>query len=132
MFYSVQLFKALADETRLRILNLLIRGDLCVCDIMNILRIGQSKASRHLAYLKNAGLATDRREGLWMHYSLAGPSGALHQQVLDWLEEAECEIPNSAADLEALEDMRRRGELCAQLPPGVRNETRQAAAAERP
>jgi len=50
---SAELFKALADETRLRILNLLVRGELCVCDIMTVLDIGQSKVSRHLACLRN-------------------------------------------------------------------------------
>jgi ArsR family transcriptional regulator len=65
-----QIFKALSDETRLRIVNLLTTGELCVCDIMSILDISQPKASRHLAYLKYSGLVESRREGLWMHYSL--------------------------------------------------------------
>jgi ArsR family transcriptional regulator len=64
-------FKALADATRLRILRLLMAGDVCVCDIHETLRIPQAKASRHLAYLRRAGLVTTRREGLWIHYSLA-------------------------------------------------------------
>ena len=66
----VELFKALADETRLRILNLLYKRELCVCDVMTVLEISQSKASRHLIALKRAGLANDRREAQWMHYSL--------------------------------------------------------------
>jgi ArsR family transcriptional regulator len=65
-----QIFKALSDETRLRIVNLLTTGELCVCDIMAILNISQPKASRHLAYLKYSGLVESKREGLWMHYSL--------------------------------------------------------------
>jgi ArsR family transcriptional regulator len=64
-------FKALADATRLRILRLLMAGDVCVCDIHDALKIPQAKASRHLAYLRRAGLVTTRREGLWVHYSLA-------------------------------------------------------------
>ena len=63
--------KALADGTRLRILGLLMAGDICVCDIHDSLKISQPKASRHLAYLRRAGLVTARREGLWMHYRLA-------------------------------------------------------------
>ncbi|HCL80318.1 MAG TPA: transcriptional regulator [Synergistaceae bacterium] len=66
----VELFKALADETRLRILNLLYERELCVCDVMAVLDIPQSKASRHLIALKRVGLATDRREAQWMYYSL--------------------------------------------------------------
>ena len=65
------LFKALADVTRLRILGLLLAGEVCVCDIHDTLAIPQPKASRHLAYLRKAGLVLARREGLWMHYRLA-------------------------------------------------------------
>lgn len=65
------LFKALADATRLRILGLLLTGEVCVCDIHESLKITQPKASRHLAYLRRAGLVETRREGLWIHYRLA-------------------------------------------------------------
>jgi ArsR family transcriptional regulator len=65
------LFKALADATRLRILGLLLAGEVCVCDIHESLKIPQSKASRHLAYLRRSGLVETRREGLWIHYRLA-------------------------------------------------------------
>jgi len=64
-------FKALADTTRLRIVGLLLAGEVCVCDIHQTLAIPQSKASRHLAYLRKAGLVQVRRDGLWMHYRLA-------------------------------------------------------------
>jgi ArsR family transcriptional regulator len=64
-------FKALADSTRLRILGLLLAGEVCVCHIHEALRIPQPKASRHLAYLRRAGLVTARRAGTWMHYQLA-------------------------------------------------------------
>ena len=66
----IELFKALADETRLRILNLLYERELCVCDVMAVLDITQSKASRHLIGLKRVGLVSDRREAQWMYYSL--------------------------------------------------------------
>ena len=68
------LFKALADATRLRILGLLLTGEVCVCHIHQSLKISQPKASRHLAYLRRAGLVTTRREGLWVHYKLAEPT----------------------------------------------------------
>src|SRR5256885_15514331 len=64
------LFKALADATRLRILGLLLTGEVCVCDIHESLKIPQSKASRHLAYLRRSGLVDTRRSGLWIHYRL--------------------------------------------------------------
>src|SRR5262249_873010 len=67
------LFKALADATRLRILGLLLTGEVCVCHIHESLRIPQPKASRHLAYLRNAGLVTTRRDGQWIRYRLAAP-----------------------------------------------------------
>jgi ArsR family transcriptional regulator len=72
------LFKALADATRLRILGLLLTGEVCVCDIHERLKIPQPKASRHLAYLRRAGLVETRREGLWVHYRL----GTLADPVL--------------------------------------------------
>ena len=66
-------YKALADETRLQMLALLLeQPELCVCHLEAALGITQSKASRHLRYLLNAGLLEDRREGVWMHYRLAG------------------------------------------------------------
>jgi ArsR family transcriptional regulator len=72
------LFKALADATRLRILGLLLTGEVCVCDIHESLKIPQPKASRHLAYLRRAGLVETRRQGLWIHYRL----GTLADPVL--------------------------------------------------
>jgi ArsR family transcriptional regulator len=65
------LFKALADATRLRILGLLLTGEVCVCHIHESLKIPQPKASRHLAYLRRSGLVTTRRDGLWIYYRLA-------------------------------------------------------------
>jgi ArsR family transcriptional regulator, arsenate/arsenite/antimonite-responsive transcriptional repressor len=66
-----RLFQALGDATRLRILGLLLTGEVCVCDIHDSLNISQPKASRHLAYLRRAGLVAARRQGLWMYYRLA-------------------------------------------------------------
>lgn len=65
-----EILKALSDETRLRIVNLLYERELCVCDVMETLQISQAKASRHLIYLKNAGLVKDRKHAQWAYYSL--------------------------------------------------------------
>jgi ArsR family transcriptional regulator, arsenate/arsenite/antimonite-responsive transcriptional repressor len=74
-------FKALADTTRLRILGLLLTGEVCVCHIHASLKISQPKASRHLAYLRKAGLVATRREGLWVHYRAAVLPDAVLQTV---------------------------------------------------
>ena len=66
----LRIFKALSDETRIRIVKLLEKGELCVCDIVAALDIVQPKASFHLGVLKDAGLIQDRREGKWMHYRI--------------------------------------------------------------
>ncbi len=129
MSEAVKLFKALADETRLRILNLLCRQELCVCQIVEALGIGQSKASRHLATLRHAGLVTDRREGLWMYYSLSDPCQELQGQVIDWLKRAEDEVPMGAADLEALCNLRECGDLCPDHAPSTEGELSEEEAA---
>jgi len=67
------LFKALADRTRLRLIGLLGDSEVCVCFIVAILKISQPKISRHLAYMRRAGIVSARREGKWMHYRLAEP-----------------------------------------------------------
>ena len=64
-------FQALSDATRLRILGLLVTGEVCVCEIFEALRISQPKASRHLASLRKSGLVATRRKGLWVYYRLA-------------------------------------------------------------
>jgi ArsR family transcriptional regulator, arsenate/arsenite/antimonite-responsive transcriptional repressor len=69
-----RLFRALSDGTRLRILGLLLTGEVCVCHIHESLRIPQPKASRHLAYLRRAGLVSTRKDGLWVYYRLAASS----------------------------------------------------------
>jgi len=66
----LNIFKALSDETRLRILKLLQHGELCVCDLFSALDVVQPKVSFHLSVLKEAGLITDRKEGRWVHYRL--------------------------------------------------------------
>lgn len=88
MKQEARLFKALADETRLQILWLLMgQEELCVCDIMRALDITQSKASRHLRYLFNVGLVSDRRVGVWMNYRLDVPSGSDREKFIKLLKE---------------------------------------------
>jgi ArsR family transcriptional regulator len=77
-----QTFAALADPTRLRIVGLLLSGEVCVCHIHETLRIPQPKASRHLAYLRKSGLVTATKRGLWVHYALAEPRDAATADVL--------------------------------------------------
>lgn len=105
-----QLFKALSDETRLRILALLHAGELCVCDLMAILDLPQSTVSRHLAYLRHSGLVADRRDGVWMYYRLAQSGGALQVELLDLLARRLPECPRVAGDRRALETRRRGGQ----------------------
>jgi ArsR family transcriptional regulator len=80
-----QIFKGLADENRLRILNLLMHGELCVCDIQYVLDSPQPNVSRHLIYLKNSDLVVDRREGPRMYYRLAEAPDDVRQQLFAFL-----------------------------------------------
>src|SRR5215475_7497756 len=72
-FYLVRLFQALADPTRLRLLNLMGDTEVCVCFFVEILQTNQPKISRHLAYLRQAQIVGARREGKWMHYRIVEP-----------------------------------------------------------
>jgi ArsR family transcriptional regulator len=76
------LFRALADPTRLRVLNLIADREICVCYFVEILGISQPKISRHLAYLRRAGIAAARRQGRWMHYRLVVPQDAVASSIL--------------------------------------------------
>lgn len=77
-----RLFRALADPTRLRLLNLIADREICVCYFVEILRISQPKVSRHLAYLRRAGIVASRREGKWMHYRLVKPNDEAAASIL--------------------------------------------------
>ncbi len=79
----VPLFAALADPTRLRLLNLISGREVCVCYLVEVLRQSQPKISRHLAYLRKAGVVSARRNGKWMHYSIARPKDAVAASILD-------------------------------------------------
>jgi ArsR family transcriptional regulator len=100
---EARFFKSLADETRLRILWLLLaKEELCVCDLMAVLGITQSKASRHLRYLFHQGLVNDRREGVWMYYRLAVAPGSPQEKQLQLLAEMLASRPEAKALQERL------------------------------
>jgi ArsR family transcriptional regulator, arsenate/arsenite/antimonite-responsive transcriptional repressor len=105
-------FKALADKTRLRLLNLIGDREVCVCFFVEILGTHQPKISRHLAYLRDAGIVTARREGKWMHYRIAEPANptAKHmlEEVLDWLK-SDAHMKNERVKLEGI--------CCSTRPP---------------
>ncbi len=104
-------FLALADKTRLRLLNLMRDGEICVCFLVEVLKESQPKISRHLAYLRGAGIVEARREGKWMHYKIIEPKDnyavQILQSTLSWLISQErmqneyekltkmCDSPNS-------------------------------------
>lgn len=83
------LFRALADRTRLRLLSLMGDDEICVCFLVEVLKTNQPKISRHLAYLRRAGVVAARREGKWMHYRIVDPSdqqaARIFREVRSWL-----------------------------------------------
>ena len=98
-----KLFLALADKTRLRLLNLMREDEICVCFFTEVLGESQPKVSRHLAYLRNAGIVSTRREGKWMHYSIETPEAPYAAEILrytlEWLKAQD----NMQKDLKKLE-----------------------------
>jgi ArsR family transcriptional regulator len=113
---SARFFKALADESRLKMLWLLFnRRELCVCDVMAVLEITQSKASRHLAALRHVGIATDRKEGLWSYYSLRDVEDELAREHLKLLRTSLARRPDAKpllAKLNAWLKAKSRGNTC--------------------
>jgi ArsR family transcriptional regulator len=96
-------FRALSDKTRLRILNVLLTGELCVCDIVSVLNIPQPTASRHLAYLRKAGLVIGRKEGIWCYYQLS-PAATDFEAALKKCIECCSDVPRLAKDAEKLKE----------------------------
>lgn len=96
-------FRALADRTRLRLLNLIADKEICVCYFVQILRVNQPKISRHLAYLRRAGMVAARRQGRWMHYRLAFPSDAVASALLKETIAHLRQLPEMQADLAKLD-----------------------------
>src|SRR5437763_3122761 len=110
------LFRALADATRLRILGLLLTGEVCVCDIHESLKIPQPKASRHLAYLRKSGLVETRREGLWIHYRLGTLADPVMAAIVDAVRHALTHIDAVHRDGERLH---KRTGCCVPSPGDV-------------
>lgn len=106
------LFRAFADRTRLRILNLLRTGEVCVGDLVTVLEAPQPTVSRHLAYLRKAGLVEVEREANWCYYRLAEPSSEFHGRLLDCLACCFGEAPQLRKDAKALTRLRRQGGCC--------------------
>jgi ArsR family transcriptional regulator, arsenate/arsenite/antimonite-responsive transcriptional repressor len=107
------LFKALADATRLRILGLLLTGEVCVCDIHESLKIPQPKASRHLAYLRRSGLVDTRRDGLWIHYRLGQLADPVMAAIVDAVRHALTHVDSVHRDAERLQ---KRTGCCVPTP----------------
>jgi len=121
------LFRALADRTRLRIVNLLARGSLCVCDLQRVLEQPQSSVSRHLALLRSSGIVRDRRDGMRTFYALTPPESPLVRGVLSAIRAHLATDGDYRADLEDLTRLRERGE-CHEEPK--RREARRASRPE--
>jgi ArsR family transcriptional regulator len=98
-----QLFRALADPTRLRLLNLMAEQEVCVCYFTEVIGVPQPKISRHLAYLRAAGLVAARREGKWMHYRLVTPTDPYAAEILSKTIAALRQDTHSTRDLQKLE-----------------------------
>ena len=115
---AARFFKILADESRLKMLWLLFnRRELCVCDIMAVLEITQSKASRHLATMRNLGIVTDRREGQWSYYSLCPIEDRLAKDHLKLLKTTLSRLPEADQLLEKLHVWLKEKEMGASCSP---------------
>ena len=112
-FDAESFFVALSDRTRLRLLNLMRGDEVCVCFFVEILGEKQSKISRHLAFLRRAGIVAARRDGKWMHYRITPPSNPHAKQILDdvmsWLTD----------ELEMQRDRKRLISICCMPSPPV-------------
>lgn len=114
-FDKEMFFKALADQTRLRLLNLMADDEVCVCFFVEILKSNQPKVSRHLAYLRRAGIVAARRQGTWIHYRIVKPpnvdAARVLQDVRDWL----------SRDPDMLRDRQRLVKVCCapELPSSL-------------
>lgn len=108
-------FKALADGTRLRLINLMQDEEICVCSCVEVLNANQPKISRHLAYLKRAGLVAARRDGKWTHYRLVEPVDPYAAKILHELRDSLAQNPEMQDDKARWSSM--RGANAAQQSP---------------
>lgn len=106
------MFRAFSDPTRLRILHLIRDRELCVGDIVKVLRLPQPTVSRHLAYLRRAHLVTGRKDGLWVYYALATPESSFHERLVGCLAGCFDEVPDIARDAQRAGKVRQSGGCC--------------------
>lgn len=106
------MFRAFSDPTRLRILRLLQGGERCVGDLVAILQIPQPSVSRHLAYLRKAGLVSVRKAGLWKYYALAPVETPFQGSLLHCLETCFVEVPDLQADAKRAAKLKKSGGSC--------------------
>ena len=107
-----RIFRAFSDRTRLRILSLLKQGELCVGDLVEILKLPQPKVSRHLAYLRKAGLVQTREAGLWNFYSLASARTPFHRKMIECLGACFGDVPEIARDAGKARTLKKSGGCC--------------------
>jgi ArsR family transcriptional regulator len=106
------MFRAFSDRTRLRILHLLLAGEMCVGDLVEVLRVPQPTASRHLAYLQRAGLVVTRRSGQWRYYSLASAHAPSHVKLLECLACCFNDVPEIRRDQARAKKVKAVGGCC--------------------
>jgi ArsR family transcriptional regulator len=111
------MFRAFSDRTRLRILHLLSEGELCVGDLVQVLRVPQPTASRHLAYLRRAGLVVTRKNGQWNYYKLAEAQSSFHKHLLGCLKGCFHDVPELGKDSKSAAKRRRSGGCLSFLAP---------------
>ena len=106
------MFRAFSDRTRLRILHLLMGGELCVGDIVEVLQVPQPRVSRHLGHLRKANLVAVRKSGLWSHYSLRTAKSTFHRKLLECLSNCFRDVPEIQADAARAAKIRKSGGCC--------------------
>ena len=106
------MFRAFSDPTRLRILHLVQDREMCVGDIVAVFRLPQPTVSRHLAYLRRAGLVRSRKDGLWVYYTLAVPASPFHERLLGCLGTCFGDVPEITRDAKRATAIRRSGGCC--------------------
>lgn len=106
------MFRAFSDRTRLRILHLLLDGEMCVGDLVKVLKVPQPTASRHLAYLRRTGLVATRRNGLWNYYMLEPPKTGFHRSLLKCLRGCFDSVPEIAKDCTRADAIKKSGGCC--------------------
>ncbi|MCX5997780.1 MAG: metalloregulator ArsR/SmtB family transcription factor [Chloroflexi bacterium] len=110
---TVRVFKALSDGTRLRILNILLVRECCVCEVMQVLGISQPSASRHLSILRGARLLKARKEGIWMYYSVDHDGvPAYAQEIVKAVRLAAADMPEARLDKQKLQKTMRQNTVC--------------------